>query len=324
MLQKTTKNLTLSKELLVQCAKELLDFKNKYELFFTSYLEEFCKEALEVEATQKNYTPERCAKVLASIEIYYTNNPIVQSDSISGLTGSLEGILQKNEVFAIYLKYTKDIYTLLHTKLRKMDYMSASLYFADTETRDKISMMFESMDKLLTNQTLQKRFSLSKVVNFYNIDSPCHKYSVKYVPKYQYIKKPESVERYLPAHYEIWVNKEKKYFNDYLKTHNLDPNTVSKLTLEHEQKLKRAKEEYEYIEQNPDSLDVRILGYEDADVYPQITITLEKGSKDRHLKSETPNLLWFIPKPFRSTMDAKEFIETSQYAGFGDVYYKVK
>lgn len=320
MLQRTTKNLTLDCKLLKACAKELLTLKQQYSNSFSTYIQLFCEEALILEASSKNYTPERSAKLSAYIDIYFSENPIVKSESIKQLSREFATILQKNEVHALYSKYTIDIYSLLQNT-KKISYMNAEVHFIDNKQRESLLQMFTSMDKLLTSKTLLQRFSLSKVINFLNPDVLSYRYLVKYIAKYQYIKKPESIERYLPATYEVWKNSTKKYFNTFISTHKFDENTKKRLIQEHETELLRAKEEYEYITQNIEDLDVRILGYEDASLYPRISFTCNKYTTHKHLKSEMPNVLWFAHEAFRTNMEAKEFIETSQSA-FGDVYYK--
>jgi hypothetical protein len=140
---------------------------------------------------------------------------------------------------------------------------------------------------------------------------------------------------YLPSNYAVWRNVEKSNLEELFRAHKFDEGTKNKIQKEHDAMLLAAQNEYNYIMENAETLDVRIIGYEQAKLYPRISFVTkfkeyDKNKKcdvdkskaqDRHLKSEVPNVLWFDPMPYRMDMEVKEFIENSQHA-FGDVYFQ--
>ena len=41
---------------------------------------------------------------------------------------------------------------------------------------------------------------------------------------------------------------------------------------------------------------------------------------EKHLRSEAPNVLWYVPRPFKQNMEVMEFLDMAKHA-FGNTYY---
>ena len=299
----------------------LKDLKVQYPAYFNSELRGFCKEVDSINEAIKAYTPPKAAKLSVSMQAYFRYNHIEVNPYVSELVEGFESVLKKGVSFA-FSQCAKEITELLY-QYKSRTFLDAELFFIDEEAMIKIAELKTYLESKYENRAQIKSHNFNKLINVLDTKLPSHKYSVKYISKHQQINKVDSVRNYLPSHFEVWRSKAIAAHKELLKVHNFDEDMRKKIVTEHQSALRRAKEEYEFILKNMDTLDVRIAGYEHATLYPSITYATAKRSNDRHLRSEVVNALWFKPYVHRLDMSVKEFIESSQSA-FGDVYYKEK
>lgn len=319
-LQRTTKNYQSDVEAIKEVARILQRHHTKHTKGFSSDIKKFVQEALDIISDSKNYTPERCAKLAAAIQSYFSINDIPMDDAVKSLLDGFASVLENREVMVLFSKSAARVIELLHTYEKRV-FGDAEVYFVDEDGMKELVHTRDSLLALFTRETDKRRFSINKLVNLLNPDSVAHKYSIKLMPKSQQINRIESVESYLDANYIVWRNTRIKQHEEMLKTHKFDDVTKAKIQREHDSELALAEEEYKYILERFEEIDVRITGYEHETLYPSIAVTTASKAFEKHLRSEVPNALLFAPRPFRQNMKVKEFIDEAQHA-FGNVYYQ--
>ena len=315
---KDSRYFTCSADEVKDVAAILRDNRNANPSFFTVDIREFCREA-DTLSELKAYTPGRCAKLHVAISAYYNFNSIAMTPKVQALLDGFSSVLTKGVPLA-FKECAEDITQLLYN-YRCRTFLEAELYFIDEKALKFIKMRRAYLESLYETQAHTKLYSFSKIINLLNYNQLSHRYSVKYIPKFQQINKIESVKKYLPSHYAVWKATAIKDFNELLESHDFDEGSIKKMKKEQEMLLARAAEDYEYLLNNPDNLDIRISGYDEASNYPAIIFATEKRATEKHLRSEVVNALWFKPHNSRLDLSTKEFIETSTRA-FGNVYYK--
>lgn len=320
----TTKNFTADMPLTKDVANILeTDFADQKKAI-TRELRSFISEAQSYDGATKNYTPERIARILANIESYYSINKIAKREKIELFIKQASTVLDGGAM-KIFSHTAHSVSNILY-ELPKRVYDDSELYFTDEDTLKDLLVLKHNLEEHLVSRSYKKRFAFSTLVNILNEDNPSHKYNVKYTPKFIHISEKDSIDKYIDAHYHVSRNWENKNFKEFLATHKFDPETIKRLEIEHKAKLKKQQEEYEFLRENHDNpnINIKILDFEEPKLYPKIsvTITAEKRSFERHLRSEVPNLLWFIPRPFKKNMKIKEFLEEATHA-FGSAYYIV-
>jgi len=315
-----------SYEFLMMCAQEIQKIQNSCSIDRLEDLEKFVEEfasTQESSSKEKNISPERGAKLIAAIESFFYLSGTLPSQNIKSLLECLSSSLY-SDIQKTFIQSYKDVIEIVSGSPNRV-FLEAKVYFIDDEQRDRIVTIKKNLESIDGTLSDKKRFAFSKIAKFLNEDQPAHKYDVIYKKKYPQILREKSVEYYLDSHYFSMRNQKIKYHNEFLKTHGskLDALTKQKIIAEHETELKKYEDEYVYIKENFESLDVKIIGYEDGNIYPELKYTLQKQSKYAYLKKNNINILWYIPMPIRSDMKVIDIIKNFNHA-FGGVYVTLK
>lgn len=317
--QRTTKNYKADMSQVKEVAKILNGHAVKFPKGFSSDIRKFTAEALSMESETKNYTPERCAKLIAAIRAYLSINKIEQDGETESLLEGFSSVIVDDEILTLFANSASSVLEILRDADKRV-FMEAEVYYIDEIAMRKLVEIEQALISLFTRKTDKRRFNINRLVNLLNPDSPSHRYSVRFIPKFQQISSCEALDKYFESNYIIWRNTKIKSFNEMLDAHKFDENTKARLQQTHDSELERAQEEHDYIVKNFDNIDVRISGYEHETLYPSMSFSTLNRTYDKHLRSEVPNVLWFVPRPFRTNMGIKDFIENSQHA-YGNVYY---
>lgn len=292
------------------------------------------------EGKEKHYSPERAVKLRGSLLSFFAIHSITSSKETKEIVNGLYAI---KSAAGDASSYFSDSYEHIYRLLKNYKYREfgeAKLYFVDKEARDEIFRIDEELKSKIKTAFEKRNIKLNKIVNFLNFDGLSTFYSVKFVPKYQYISKEESIDKYLPAHYEITKNKIEKEYRERYAAHDFDK--ANKYILEEQKnaKLKNIDSEYEFIQKelqkDERQIDIKIISYEHSSLYPEITynIEAEETGKDgktkiklskrkQHLRSEAVNVLWYKPVQLKGSNTIAEILKNYNHA-FGDVYYLVK
>ena len=279
---------------------------------------------------EKTYSPERVIKLKSLLSSFVSLHNIEASPELKEFV-SLIDTAQKtySEASAYFSEAFDEIYTMLE-KYPYREFEKEKIYFVDKDGRDKLNQYRRILEKLISTKTEQRNIRFNKIVNFFNPDNIATYYSIKYVQKYQYISKKESIEKYLPVHYEVMKNKLNKEFRELFETHKF--NTTNKKILEDKRdaQLKTMKEEYNYLMQcirDEIDIDIKILSYEHAPMYPEINfrglVDKKPYTRSVHLRSEVINVLWYKPVQLKSNNTIANILENYSHA-FGDVYFLQK
>ncbi|WP_152184396.1 hypothetical protein [Sulfurimonas indica] len=288
----------------------------------------FIKEADELTQNEKHYSIERSIKLRGAFIAFLAVHSLEASKEMIEFQTGLKNIRFPGEA-ALYFS---DIYDAIYQLLEKYPYREfdeAKLYFIDEETSENINKMMLILQKLISTPMEKKHLKFNKIVNFLNPSCVATKYSVEYKIKYQYISKEHSIEKYLPAHFEIVKNKIYKNYREMFATHNFDP--INKKILENKRdlELKKMEQEYDFlkkaIEDDSENIDIKILSYKHASPYPEISFTVscqdKRETKHLHLRSEVVNVLWYKPIQLKDSSTISDVLLNYTHA-FGDVYYQ--
>lgn len=299
----------------------------------------FLSEAKELPNNEeKHYSPERAVKLRGAILSFFAIHAIESPEEIKEIISGLYSIKSAAGGASSYFSDSYErIYRLLKgCKFR--EFGEAKLYFVNEEIRDEIFKINEKLESMVTSSFEKRNIKLNKIVNFLNFEGVSTFYSVKFVPKYQYISKEKSIKRYLPAHYEITKNKILKEYRERYAAHDFDKANKDILEGQKKAKLKDIESEYEFIkkelERDKDAIDIKILSYEHSSLYPEITYNFETGKVDKkgepithkrkqHLRSEAINALWYRPVQLKRHNTVADVLKNYNHA-FGDVYYLTK
>lgn len=281
------------------------------------YLLKFVEEIGSLSIEHKNLTQERCAKIVSSIQNFYYSHGLMIEDEVQEFITTLLANLKHTA--SNYASSLDKINALLVKKPYR-DFKEARLYFVDAQIVSAIQDIKKDLEKSFRNPTEEKRFSFSTLVNMLNFDTVAHSYTVEYIERYKHVSDTKKIAEYLPAEFEIFKNKRNKDLEEEIKIHQYDTGTAQRLRKKLALELKEKQEQHEYLMSHLDEFEIKIISYDRAKSYPLIKYNTEEGYARKHLKKSTLNILWFKPKPFRSDMTIKDYLEAATHA-YGDVYY---
>jgi hypothetical protein len=278
----------------------------------------------------KNFSPERSIKLRGAFVAFLSINNIEKTPEIEEFLSELNSIKTLGQAAVFFSKAYDEIYLMLD-KYPFREFLEAKLYFIDDIARKELIRINDELNALISNQNEKRKLKLNKIVNFLNPENASSRYSVSYKAKYQYISKEESLEKYLPAHYEITLNKIEKEYRDLFAAHKFSEKKKQQLIVKKEQEIQRVKDEFAYISKklkDGKGFDVKILSYEHSSLYPEIKFSetsFEQGktkhkTRYAHLRSEVVNALWYKPSQLKSSNTVADILQNYNHA-FGDVYY---
>lgn len=288
------------------------------EIKYDNIIKSFVDEANKLDTEYKNYTPERSAKILASMKCFLRANNIEASDEFQDIFKNFESIFNNNTT-KVFAKCAEEINILLYS-CKKRSFLGRVVYFLGDQEKDKILEIEREIKESLKRKSDIKKFKITKLINLINPEQTAVKYSVRYVCKYQKINKLESVEQCLPAHFKRHCIFKAKEFFEMLSAHNFNKKQIATMTRKHNTEMKKLKEEYDYLMLNSEQLDVRIISSSKVASYPIISYYADGRTYEKMLKSEIPNALWFNPNTPKEKMTIEEFINSAMHS-FGDIYY---
>jgi len=276
--------------------------------------------------TEKTFSPERSVKLRGALVAFVSINNIGRSSDLDILLDGLRAIRTLGDASIYFSEMYDHIYTLL-SSAHYRDFLDAKLYFVNEHQRNEILEMKAKLESLITTETQKKKLKFSSVVKFLNPLEVTSSYEVRYRSKYQYISKKESIDKYLPSHFEITKNKLSKNHRELLETHKFSKSKISMLEREQEAILAKMDDDYKHIMENlwSDDFDVKIVSYEHSSLYPEIKFsqTSTKGSSVSsyaHLSKETVNVLWYNPSQSKRSNTIEYILENYNHP-FGDVYF---
>lgn len=280
---------------------------------------------------QKIFYAETLIKLKTSILSFIALHDIKQYSEVNSFIKKLQAdTINESKAVLYFSRAFDEVYSIL-SKYRSRDYEDAKIVFIDEAAKDKLVTIKNTLEELISNYTEKRNLKFNKIVNLFNPENPAISYDVKFITKYQYISKDVSIKKYLPAHYQVMKNKINKEFSELLDTHDFDEVTKKILDDKRRAKLKKMTSEYNYllsyITEDKDGIDIKILGYEHAPLYPEIKFVEQNDkktvTKHFHIRSETINALWYKPVQLKSNNTVSEILQHYNHA-FGDVYYREK
>jgi hypothetical protein len=205
-------------------------------------------------------------------------------------------------------------------KLKYMDISEARLYFCSKEQMALAYGAQKQLEGLFTLKKHSKYSGFSRIANLLNPSILTHTYTVGVRAKYRQIIDAAKVKKELEGEFACWKNTTLKRARDYIAAHTLDERSIDDYTMEVQGKIAAAQAQYDFVLNNFEEVEVRIVGYDKRKSYPYITFYENKKKITKHLSITAPNLLMLEINTYRSNMEAVDFIENGINA-FGDVYY---
>ncbi len=174
------------------------------------------------------------------------------------------------------------------------------------------------------------------------LDNPIWRYSDEMVMKLSSstITDQGKIKDEIPRRLSIYINKQKKYLRDYIKSNNsLKPQEISNLEKELELKLEKVSYNTEKFLENFDNYRVQISSYAKKEKYPYLYCNFHnhildsKGKKtkkkatDIPLRQDVANIFYFEEKydemddNLKSSASVMRFIKDAECL-FEDIYYK--
>ena len=295
-------------------------------------IRDFMKDAEQLQENQeKHFSPEKAVKLRGSFLSFYAVHDLIKTDDAQSMLSGLHSI---KTLSGSASSYFSDAYEKVYTILKDYKYREfcdSRVYFVDKVARDMLVGIGKRIESKISTTFEKRNIRLNKIVNLLNKDDFATQYSVKFIPKYQYISKPESIKKYLPQQYKIERNKIIKEYNELFATHDFDDTTKKILLKKRDSKIESMDAEYKYImediESDGSNLDVKIVSYDNTTLYPEISMKLSGKGKENiptvkmHLRSEVVNVLWYVPKQLKDTNTVANILKNYSHA-FGSVYYK--
>jgi len=284
----------------------------------SSILKKFVDEVDVHHRSTKGITHNRAVVLIVDVNSFYFTNRLIMEEQIEEFLNSLVHSLDTQSSLN-FLEAAERLRTIL-IPLKRRRFLDAELLFCNKEALDSIKSLRNEYEKGLRDDYERRYLSLKQIINILNEDSVCFDYKIDYVHKFKQINNSASVGRYHEKHYFSWVNKQKMAFEEYVRVHRPEAHIVNRMKLDLDANLKRAEDEHNYIMQHMNEIDVRIISFPRAKLYPKITISTQKHTNSRHLKNSVENLLWFEPRHARSDKDVDIFIRSAKNP-YGDVFY---
>lgn len=295
-------------------------------------IREFIKEVIQLQEKQeKHFSPEKAVKLRGAFLSFFALHDLVKTNDMQDL---LRGFHSIKTLSGNASSYFSDAYEKIYALLENYKYREfgdARVYFVDKEARDELVRIEKKLESKISTTFEKRNIRLNKIVNLLNKDNFATQYSVKFIPKYQYISKPESIKKYLPQQYKIERNKIIKEYRELFATHDFDDTTKKILLKKRDSKIESMDAEYKYImdniEKDVGNLDVKIVSYDNTTVYPEISMKLSGKAKENiptikmHLRIEVVNVLWYTPRQLKDTNTVANILKNYNHA-FGSVYYK--
>lgn len=299
-------------------ANALSRHNNEHNISFSKEMKKFIKEVQHNSKPNKNLSFKRASLLSVNIFLFYFNNSILIEPVVENFIKRINSEVDDSVAVSLINAATEAKKILKECKKRR--FLKSELYFCDGSTLERFKKIKTLHESTLKSDYEKKNFAFNNIVNILNFDDLCEKYEVKYVPKFKQINEQNSVGRYHESHYYAWKNNTIADYEEYLRVHKPPEYIKQRKKQELKIKLKQAEDEHNYIMKHFDELDVRIISYDNAMLYPEIKIYTQRHSNPKHLRSTVANLLWFKPAASRRNKSADIFIQNAKNP-YGDVYY---
>lgn len=311
-------------------AEVLSRHDNKFNNPYSSDVKSFIKEVLS-EQQKKQITPLRATRLSIDIASFYFSNRIKMEKPIQDFLKKINTEI-KSDLARIFYTTAHDVLEFIKT-LPKRHFLKTEVYFCKKDIFDAIITIKKEYEKNLTSSYEKRYFGFKNILNILNEKGPCFDYSVSYIERSKIITEEKSVHKYIGGEFFAWKNKLIADTEEYIKIHLTKEIDIQRKRLELKKKIAKAEDEYNFLvsylekqitkkedEQQDKNINIRIISYKDAELYPKIKISLRGSSNSKHLRSTVPNLLWFEPQIAREDMEVDAFIKKAKNP-FGYVYY---
>lgn len=173
-------------------------------------------------------------------------------------------------------------------------------------------------------------YNFGKILNFNEYPIIAYRTFLKH--KYVNITDKDKVEKQIQREYAIAQNQTNSFYATLLESQkdNIDEELENKIKTERDDKLKVIHNEYGFIKENLDNLDVRITTFREDHKYPHIRLIDINGKEAiDFLRAEVPNILYAhrnlfeMKDDYRKDANHIKFVLNAKHA-FGEVFYKEK
>ena len=325
-----SKNQPFDVSLLKNIAKDIKSFmESNTNITTIKEVEKFCEEILLLnDEGTKTFSPEKSVKIRGALYAFIALNNYKAPNELQELLSQLSGVTSLGDASSRFSESYSRIYEII-SKLPKRLFLESELYFANEDVIKSLLGIKDEFESLISTETQRRKLKFNSIVKIINTEAPSFSYEVSYKSKYQYVSKKESIEKYLPAHYEITKNKLVKDHEELLATHKFSSSKKEILARKLEAELKKIDDEFTYIMEHleDEDFDVKIVSYEKSTIYPEIKYSLSSNnakSKTQHihLSKEVPNVLWYEPMHVKKSSTIEDILENYSHP-FGNVYYSI-
>jgi len=330
MPRESTRNNRIDLDNAIIVLQEVASFVNNNNIKLWKPLEDFFEDIKKKTKNKNNIKIDRAARVSIILENFikahniYINNKTAYRQLLKDLDRVPSGNAQ--DVHIAYQKAMHEIYSFLEN-VQYRDFMDAKLYLLNEEQKQKILNVLEPLKESLSNTgpSFAKTYAISSIVNLIaSLETSIIKYSVSYQLLYPNVYKEEKGEHYIEKERGMALARLNQEHASLVNAGNHDALTIAKKESEKRAKEQKINDNYKYLMENREKLDIRLIGFKNASLYPQLHIVKEqKGKQYLHLKSTVPNLMWYKPQLLQGEFKIKEFIENSENA-FGNIYFREK
>lgn len=173
-------------------------------------------------------------------------------------------------------------------------------------------------------------YNFGKILNLDEYPIIAYKTFLKH--KYINITDKEKVKKQIEREYGVAKNKTNGFYDKLLEAQKdiIDEELENKIKKERNDKLADIEKEFKFIEENIDSLDIRITTFREDKKYPHIRlIDVNEEEYIDFLRAEVPNILYGHRNIFEMKEDYRKdarhikFILDATHA-FGEIFYKKK
>jgi hypothetical protein len=173
-------------------------------------------------------------------------------------------------------------------------------------------------------------YKFGKILNFSEFPIIAYKTFLKH--KYVNITDPEKVKEQIKREYAIAIAETENHYKDIIEKNkdSVDEDFIVKINTELKGKLDKIIEEKQFIDENFNTLDIRITTFKEDKLYPHIRLIDANGEEAiDFLRAEVPNILYahknlfLLQDGYRKDAKHIKFVIEAKHA-FGEVFYKEK
>lgn len=204
--------------------------------------------------------------------------------------------------------------------------VDAVLFVVDDEAIKALHVLSQRLSmEYGGDDTIYAKFKLSTLVKVINFEKPCSWYKTFEAESWKQVNDKEKVLQRLDSEFSKYKNKIKSFTLKKIKDNKIPKKQEALIMNDIEAEIIQGKKKLDYIQENFETLDVRISTYHERTKYAGVQYIIHKKREpNQSLRKQVPNVLWFKEaskaEKVHKDNELVVYLEHAKRA-FGDVYF---